>query len=115
VVLQQLGPLWPTDQWPSKHNLAAHDPNKTLAMAGVGACVGAPLSLALYAHMDALMPGASLLLAAGKFTLDQIVGCVVWQAAYMAISEPYRRTFVQFLQAQQQQQQQQQPALTVAC
>jgi hypothetical protein len=64
--------------------------------------------------MDALMPGASLLLAAGKFTLDQIVGCVVWQAAYMAISEPYRRTFVQFLQAQQQQQQQQ-AALTVAC
>jgi hypothetical protein len=82
-------------------------------MAGVGACVGAPLSLALYAHMDALMPGASLLLAAGKFTLDQLVGCVVWQAAYMAISEPYRRTFMQFVQDKQQQQQQ--AALAIAC
>lgn len=111
---QQLGPLWPAEQWPSKHNLAAHDPSKTLAMAGVGACVGAPLSLALYAQMDALMPGAGILLAAGKFTLDQLVGCVVWQAAYMAISEPYRRTFVQFVQDKQQQQQPQ-AALAVAC
>lgn len=104
---QQLGPLWPAEQWPTKHNLAAHDPTKTLLMAGVGACVGAPMSLVLYAQMDALLPGTSLLLVAGKFTFDQIVGCVLWQAAYMSISEPYRRTFVQFVQSQQQQQQQQ--------
>lgn len=29
--------------------------------------------------------------AALKFMLDQIVGCVFWQAAYCSISEPYRQ------------------------
>lgn len=103
---QQLGPLWPTNEWPSKHNLAKHDLNKTAAMGAVGAFAGAPASLALYAVMDSIAPGTGLALVAAKFAADQLVGCVLWQAAYMVISEPYRRTFGAFATAQWQQHQQ---------
>eukprot|EP00879_Flechtneria_rotunda_P000996 GHRR01001130.1.p1 GENE.GHRR01001130.1~~GHRR01001130.1.p1 ORF type:complete len:164 (+),score=10.13 GHRR01001130.1:275-766(+) len=97
---QQLGPLWPVEQWPSKHNLSNHDWSKTALMACCGAFVGAPLSLALYHYMDAIAPGASFLLTAGKFTLDQVVGCVAWQAAYLTISQPYKQSLLAFLECQ---------------
>lgn len=103
---QQLGPLWPTSEWPSKHNLAKHDLNKTAAMAAVGAFAGAPASLALYALMDSIAPGTGMALVAAKFAADQLVGCVLWQAAYMCVSEPYRTTFGAFASAQWQQHQQ---------
>lgn len=104
---QQLGPLWPTAEWPSKHNLAKHDLNKTGLMAAVGGAVGAPVSVALYAWMDTISPGTGMAVMAAKFAVDQVVGCVLWQAAYMCISEPYRRTFSQFAADKWQQQQQQ--------
>eukprot|EP00775_Hariotina_reticulata_P009643 gene9643-9803_t len=104
VLTQQLGPLWPASEWPTKHDLTRHDLTKTALMAVVGGSVGAPLSLALYRLMDAIAPGTSIVLAAGKFTLDQVIGCVLWQAAYLSISEPYRRTFVEFIEAKQAQQ-----------
>lgn len=108
VLTQQLGPLWLSndDDWPSKHNLAKHDLSKTAGMAAVGAFAGTPASLALYAAMDSMAPGTGMALAAAKFAVDQVVGCVLWQAAYFAISEPYRRTFTQFASAQWQQRQQ---------
>lgn len=101
---QQLGPVWPVDEWPSKHNPAAHDLTKTALMGGVGAAIGAPLSLALYAAMNAAAPGSSAGLNAAKWVLDQAVGCVLWQAAYMAVSEPYRRTLLAHVATQRQQQ-----------
>jgi len=62
-----------------------HDARKTVAMAAVGAGIAAPTGLALYRWMDAAWPSAMLAVAAGKFTLDQAVGCIIWQAAYCAI------------------------------
>lgn len=56
---QQLGPLWPAEEWPSKHDFSNHDLSKTAMMGGVGAFVGAPVSLALYRAMDAVLPGMS--------------------------------------------------------
>eukprot|EP00878_Enallax_costatus_P000730 GHUV01000843.1.p1 GENE.GHUV01000843.1~~GHUV01000843.1.p1 ORF type:complete len:174 (+),score=15.03 GHUV01000843.1:194-715(+) len=112
---QQLGPLWPADDWPTRHDFSQHDLSKTAMMGGVGAFVGAPLSLILYRAMDAVLPGASFLLAAGKFTLDQVVGCILWQAAYLAISEPYRTTLQAFLVEQQQVYLPQPMALVAAC
>jgi hypothetical protein len=96
--------VWPVDEWPSKHNPAAHDLTKTALMGGVGAAIGAPLSLALYAAMNAAAPGSSAGLNAAKWVLDQAVGCVLWQAAYMAVSEPYRRTLLAHVATQRQQQ-----------
>jgi hypothetical protein len=62
-----------------------HDLRKTAAMAAAGAAVAAPLGLGLYRWMDAVWPSAALAVAAGKFTLDQIVGCFIWQAAYCSL------------------------------
>lgn len=69
-----------------------HDFRKTAAMAAAGAVVAAPTSLLMYHWMDAAWPSAMLMVAAGKFTLDQVVGCVLWQAAYCSIpgNEWYR-------------------------
>lgn len=69
-----------------------HDFTKTALMAAAGASLAAPVGLGLYRWMDAAWPSAMLMVAAGKFTLDQVVGCVIWQAAYCAIpgNEWYR-------------------------
>jgi hypothetical protein len=116
VLTQQLGPLWLSndEDWPSKHNPAKHDLNKTAGMAAVGVFLGLPTSLAMYAVMDSMAPGTGMVLMAAKFAADQVVGCVLWQAAYMCISEPYRRTFSQFASAQWQQHQQQRDARVTA-
>lgn len=74
----------------------SHDPVKTAAMFGMGAGAATPLALALWRWMDAVWPGTGLLLAAGKFTLEQVVCCALWQAAYCSISEPYRNKLVGF-------------------
>lgn len=66
-------------------------------------------------YVDNYLAGASLLLAAGKFTLDQVVGCVLWQAAYLTISEPYRNTLQAFIAEQQQQILPQSLAMVAAC
>ncbi len=70
----------------------SHDFRKSAAMAAVGAGLAAPAGLALYRYMDAAWPSAALAVGAGKFTLDQLVGCVIWQAAYCAIpsNDAYR-------------------------
>jgi hypothetical protein len=64
--------------------------------------------------MDSMAPGTGMVLMAAKFAADQVVGCVLWQSAYMCISEPYRRTFSQFASAQWQQHQQQRDARVTA-
>lgn len=97
LLLQQLGPLWPADPWPTKHNPALHDPYKTAAMAAVGAGVAAPVSLLLYRAMDLAAPGTAPLLVAAKFTVEQVVGCVLWQAAYCALHDRYRATLLDWL------------------
>lgn len=76
-------------------------------MGAVGAVVGAPTSVALYALMDSMAPGTGVAVVAAKFAIDQLVGCVLWQAAYMCVNERYRRTFGEFAVGQWQQHQQQ--------
>jgi hypothetical protein len=75
-------------------------------MGAVGALVGTPVSVALYHMMDAAVPGTGMALVAAKFAADQVVGCVLWQAAYMCINQQYRETFAEFASAQWQQRQQ---------
>lgn len=60
-------------------------------MAVVGGALAAPLGLGLYRWMDAVWPAAGFLVASCKFTLDQVVGCMLWQAAYLTISPHYRQ------------------------
>ncbi|KIZ00919.1 hypothetical protein MNEG_7044 [Monoraphidium neglectum] len=61
-------------------------------MAAAGAAVAAPVGIGMYAWMDAAWPSSAAAVAAGKFTLDQIVGCAIWQAAYCSLpgNEWYR-------------------------
>ncbi|GBF92124.1 hypothetical protein Rsub_04471 [Raphidocelis subcapitata] len=61
------------------------DFRKTAAMAAAGAALAAPVGLGLYRAMDAAWPSVAFAVAAGKFTLDQVVGCAIWQAAYCAL------------------------------
>lgn len=64
-----------------------HQYGKTAAMALAGAAAAAPASAALYRAMDAAWPGGGAAAAAGKFCVDQIIGCAIWQAAYCSIPE----------------------------
>lgn len=75
-----------------------HDFVKSVKMAGVGGVVAAPVGLFLYRWMDAVWPGAGLIAGAAKFTADQVVGCIIWQAAYLTISESYRAALATFLE-----------------
>lgn len=74
-----------------------HDFIKSIKMAGVGGVLAAPVGLALYRWMDVVWPGSGLVAGAAKFTADQVVGCIIWQAAYLSISEPYRAALVGFM------------------
>lgn len=86
-----------TQYFHKKTDTYTHDFKKTAQMAAVGGVVAAPVGLALYRWMDAVWPGSGFLMAAAKFTLDQVVGCAIWQAAYLAISEPYRQALLKYL------------------
>jgi len=61
-------------------------------MAAAGAWLAAPVGLGLYRWMDAAWPSTMFAVAAGKFTLDQVVGCMLWQVSYCALpgNEWYR-------------------------
>lgn len=74
-----------------------HDFVKTVKMGVTGGALAAPAGLALYRWMDAVWPGSGLIAGAAKFTADQVVGCIIWQAAYLSISEPYRAALAGFM------------------
>jgi hypothetical protein len=71
-----------------------HDFSKTAQMALVGASVAAPIGLGLLRVLDISLfscnPHTAFALSS-KFLLDQVLGCLIWQAAYISISESYRR------------------------
>lgn len=71
-----------------------HDFHKTGQMALVGATVAAPVGLGFLRWLDLAVfsagPNSAFALTA-KFILDQVLGCLIWQAAYLSISEPYRQ------------------------
>jgi hypothetical protein len=82
-------------QQPYSHNFRS-----TALMAAAGAAAAAPAGLLLCQWMDAVWPSPLLLAAAGKFTIDQVVGCALWQAFYCAIpgNEGYRDALAAGLQ-----------------
>lgn len=61
-----------------------HDYRKTAIMAFAGGAVAAPASAGLCLWMDAAWPSMAFASSTGKFALDQIIGCAIWQAAYSA-------------------------------
>ena len=71
-----------------------HDFSKTAQMALVGASVAAPIGLGFLRLLDLSLfscnPHTAFALSS-KFFLDQVLGCLIWQAAYICISESYRQ------------------------
>lgn len=70
-------------------------------MLAVGAVVATPVGLGFLRWMDLnILPhnptGAAALSI--KFTLDQVLGCIIWQIAYCSICESYRTMLLGFLQ-----------------
>lgn len=71
-----------------------YDPKLTVMMFSAGALAAGPVLFGFGLWMDGhIMAQAprSLLAVSTKFTLDQIVGCAIWQAAYLSICEGYRQ------------------------
>jgi len=58
---------------------------KTSRMLAVGALVAGPLGLAVLQ-----LPGSSGAAIGAKVTLDQVLGCLIWQATYITIDPEYR-------------------------
>lgn len=76
--------------------------HRSVLMFTAGACVAAPVLLVFNRWMDAhLLPQAAgaPALQAAKFLLDQIVGCLFWQAAYLSIVPSYRASAQQLVEA----------------
>ncbi|KAL6761778.1 hypothetical protein V8C86DRAFT_2527944 [Haematococcus lacustris] len=75
-----------------------HDIRRSMAMLGVGALVAAPLGLGLFRTM---FPASAT--SSGPWAkyvlLDQVLGCIIWQVAYMAIHPPYRAAAQRLLQS----------------
>ncbi|KAG2451175.1 hypothetical protein HYH02_003782 [Chlamydomonas schloesseri] len=67
-----------------------------------GALCAGPVLLSFGRWMDVtILPSAATSpLALGvKFLLDQVVGCIFWQAAYITINPAYRRSAVALLES----------------
>lgn len=76
-----------------------YNPKLTAMMAGLGLCLAGPAGLAFMRWMDfTILPGHphSPVTIAVKFVLDQVWGCVLWQASYLSISKPYRQAAFEY-------------------
>lgn len=75
-------------------------PHRSVLMFAAGAVVAAPVLLVFNRWMDVhLLPQAAgtPALEAAKFLLDQIVGCLFWQSAYISIVPSYRASAQQLI------------------
>lgn len=87
-------------QYMHRKPLASHwspDLSKTAAMFGCGAVLAAPVGLGLLRWLDVVWPSMHVLAISTKLTIDQIVGCLIWQCAYCSICESYRVMLVGWL------------------
>lgn len=69
--------------------------NRSALMGGVGLTIAGPLGFAFIVWMqNHIMPQspASRLAITTKITLDQVLGCIIWQAALLALDESYRQS-----------------------
>lgn len=77
---------------------------RTGTMGAAGALVAAPVCLAFLRWMDtavyAANPNAPLAVGV-KFISDQIVGCILWQLAFLSIHPPYRQSALQLVRGAQ--------------
>lgn len=76
-----------------------YQPARTVAMAAVGATLAAPIGLAFLRWLDVVLPSSPLAL---KLALGEVLGCALWQAAYIAISPPYRQGAIKLAKGAQQ-------------
>lgn len=78
-----------------------YDLQRTAKMALLGAAVAAPVGLAFLRYLDGIIMPATPTSAAAlsiKLTLDQVLGCALWQCAFLAVHEPYRLALLQFIE-----------------
>lgn len=72
-----------------KHGAYAYSVSRTAKMALLGAVIAGPVGLAFLRALEpVVLPHAPASAAALgiKFTLDQALGCVLWQACQLAVS-----------------------------
>eukprot|EP00200_Dunaliella_tertiolecta_P004753 CAMPEP_0202354310 /NCGR_PEP_ID=MMETSP1126-20121109/9688_1 /ASSEMBLY_ACC=CAM_ASM_000457 /TAXON_ID=3047 /ORGANISM="Dunaliella tertiolecta, Strain CCMP1320" /LENGTH=184 /DNA_ID=CAMNT_0048946765 /DNA_START=24 /DNA_END=579 /DNA_ORIENTATION=+ len=77
----------------------AYDFGRTAKMGALGAAFAGPIGLWFFRWMNAnlLTQGPAGLAMGVKLVLDQVLGCILWQAAFLSIHEPYREAAGQLL------------------
>lgn len=83
----------------NKHRQRWYKPHLTATMAALGLVVAGPAGLAFLRWMDlSILPSHphSPVALGVKFVLDQVLGCVLWQASYLTICAPYRQMAVDY-------------------
>ncbi|GLC45280.1 hypothetical protein PLESTF_000717900 [Pleodorina starrii] len=76
--------------------------SRTGSMLCIGALCAGPILLSFNRWMDlAIMPSAatSPVALTVKFLLDQVVGCFIWQVAYLTINPTYRQSALALLES----------------
>lgn len=73
------------------------DLKKTAGMLVIGAAIAGPLGLGILQ-----LPGSSPTSVGLKILADQVVGCIIWQAAYLQISPEYRTAALSLLKTVQE-------------
>lgn len=72
-------------------------------MATLGASIAGPIGLAFCRWMDGRVAlGSPLLTNGATFVLDQALGCLLWQAAFLVVHPPQRQVAAHFLNSVQQ-------------
>jgi hypothetical protein len=77
-----------------------YDLVRTAKMGALGAAVAAPVGLVFLRYLDGVVLPATPHSPAAlgiKLTLDQVLGCALWQCAFLAVHEPYRMALLHFV------------------
>lgn len=85
-----------------KQRVFSYDYGRTVKMGTIGLVMAGPVGLAFLRWMETwVMPATPYSVAALsiKFTLDQVLGCAIWQAALLSIHKPYRQALYRHLSA----------------
>lgn len=91
-----------------------YDLQRTAKMGALGAAVAAPIGLAFLRYLDGVILPATPSSAAAlsiKLTLDQVLGCALWQCAFLAVHEPYRQALLAFVESNAASYLQQRPSM----
>jgi hypothetical protein len=89
-----------------------YDLARTAKMGALGAAVAAPIGLVFLRYLDGVILPATPHSPAAlgiKLTMDQVLGCALWQCAFLAVHEPYRAALLHFIESNAMVQLQQRP------